>query len=47
MFNVQLKLTGSQFSLRTYRTKRVNGKTERKPLSSPESMKAVRWVGWV
>ena len=41
-----LKLT-SQFSLtHTYRTKKIiNGKTKTKPLSSPESVKVVRWVG--
>jgi len=28
-------------------TKRLMEKLKRKPLSSPESMKAVRWTGWV
>jgi len=46
------KLTRSQFSLPhvAYRTKMDNRKktlkTKRKPLSSPESVKTVRWIGW-
>jgi len=42
------KLTESKFSLPhvAYQTKRIMGKTKRKPLNGPESVKAVRWEGW-
>jgi len=38
-------MAGSQFSVHTYQTKRIMEITEIKPLSCPESMKTVQWVG--
>jgi len=46
MFNVQLKTDRKPLVYHTNQTKRLIVKLKRKPLSSPVSVKAVRWKGW-